>query len=299
MANTLNNVNVAQIADRSLEYLGLNFFPLKALSTDFSEDIKSEGESVSTRIPAAITAKDLSAGYSADDVSNTGVTVTLNRFRGPVFAFTDLEASKAGDVNWLKDNFIEPAMEGLMNDIFQYIYGLVTAASFPNSTVITAVNMDADELADLGTELSTLKVPKSNRSAILPPGHVGGLIKDSIIEDASAFGDTNAIKEGTIMKARGFQIHEFASIPNNSENLLGFVCHKSAFAFAARAVADPTNIDGNAPLGVENRVDPVTGLPIQFRAWYEPKDGKYYFSMGTLYGATKAQANALHRIKSA
>jgi len=299
MANTLNNVNVAQIADRSIQYLGLNFFPLSALSTDFSDDIKSEGESVSTRIPAAIAAKDLSSGYAADDVSNTGVTVTLNRFRGPVFAFTDLEASKAGDVNWLKDNFIEPAMEGMMNDIFQYIFGLVTAASYPNSSIITAANMDADELADLGTELSTLKVPKSNRSAILPPGHYGGLIKDSIIEDASAFGDTDAIKEGTIRKARGFRIHEFASIPNNSESMAGFVCHKSAFAFAARSVADPTTIMGNAPLGVENRVDPVTGLPLQFRAWYEPKDGKYYFSMGTLYGASKAQPNALRRITTA
>lgn len=299
MANTLNNVNVAQIADRSLEYLGLNFYPVTAMVTDFSEEIASEGDSVKTRIPGAVSASDLSGGYTASDVSNTGVTVTLNQFKGPVFAFTDLEASKAGDVMWLRDNFIEPAIEGLMDDIFQYIYGLVLAAAFPNSSIITAANMDADELADLGTNLSTLKVPKANRSAILPPGHYGGLVKDSIIEDMSAFGDNEAILNAEVRRARGFRIHEFASVPDNSENMAGFVCHRSALAFAARSVADPTQIMGNAPLGVENRVDPVTGIPLQFRAWYEPKDGQYYFSMGTLYGASVGQANALERITTA
>lgn len=299
MANTLNNVNVAQIAQRTIDYLGYTFFPVTAMSTDFSDEIKSEGESVKTRISGAATAIDLSSGYTPSDVSNTAVNVTLGNFWGVVFAFTDEEASKAGDVMWLRENFIEPATEALLDKILQTMFALVLNANYSNKSVITAANFDADDLADLSGALSTLKVPKSNRSVIIPPTYCAALMKDSVVEDMSAFGNNDAIVNAEVRRVRGFRVHEYANIPNNSENLAGFVCHRSAMAFAARAVANPTEIDGNAPLGVSNVTDPVTGLPIQVRAWYDPDSGKYKFSLGTLWGVAKAQGNAIKRILTA
>lgn len=299
MPNALVNVNVAQIADRTMDHLGLSMFPVTAMGTDFSDEIKNEGESVKTRLPGSVTVSNLANGYTPSDVSNTGVTVTLDQFWGPVFAFTDLEASKAGNVMWLRDNFIEPAVEALLDKIMQTFFELVVSANYSNSKVITDANFDSDELATLGGDMTTLKVPKSNRALIVPPSYYTGLVKDSVIEDMSAFGDNEAIKNGEVRKARGFRIYEYGSIPNNGQNLAGFVCHRSAMAFAARAVVDPTKIDGNAPIGVENRVDPVTGLPIQFRVWYDGNAGKFKFSMGTLWGVAKGQGNGLKRILSA
>lgn len=216
-----------------------------------------------------------------------------------MFAFTDLEMSKAGDVNWLRNQFMEPAIEGLLDKIFTTVFALVTNANYSNNSVITAANFDADDMADLGAALSTLKVPKTRRAAILNPDYCASLAKDSVVEDASAFGDNMAIREGRVPRVRGFNTYEFTNIPNNSENLEGFVAHPSAIALAARTVVDPTEIDGNAPLAVENRVDPASGLPLQFRTWYDPDNGKLKISMGTLWGVSKGQGNSLRRILSA
>ena len=50
---------------------------------------------------------------------------------------------------------------------------------------------------------------------------------------------------------------------------------------------------------VENVEDPVTELPLQFRAWYDANNGVYKFSVGVLYGVAAGNTTALKRITSA
>ena len=301
MANTLGGINLAAIADESLEYLGYHFFPLNAVATDFSTDIATKGESVTTRIASGLTAQDLSSGYSsaAQDVTSTAVTVTLSNFFGVPYGFTDLEISKAGDSTWLRNQFIEPALEGLKDKIMQTIFALCTTAAYTNETVSTAANFDSDDLADIAGALTALKVPMRNRSMIVDPTYYTALMKDAVVEDASAFGDNQAIKEGVVQRVRGVNVFQYANIPNLSESFEGMVLHPSAIAFAARTIADPTELNADAPVQVEDRVCPVTGLPLQFRAWYDANAGKFYLSVATLWGCIKGQANSMHRIVSA
>lgn len=298
-SNTLGGVNLAQIANESIEFLKHTFFPLTAVSTDFSDEIKSKGESVTTRIISGYTAQDLSSGYAsaAQASTSTPVTVTLDQFKGTPIGFDDLEVSKAGDVNWLRDNFIAPAMDSLLDDVMQTVFGVCLTADFPNETNSTPANFDSDDLADIGGALTKLKVPMRNRSAILHPDFYTNVSKDALVEDLSAFGDNNAIKEGTLTRVRGFNTFQYANIPAlGAENFRGMCLHPSAIALAARTLADPTDANINAPVLVENRVDPVTGLPLQFRAWYDANAGETYFCVSTLYGVVKAQANCMHRL---
>lgn len=299
MANTLGGVNVAQIAEETLTYLSYSFYPLTAMATDFSEDIKEKGESVTTRIVSSVAPSDLSNGYTPSDVTSTAVKVDLNNFFGPVIEFKDLEATKAGDPDWLKNQFMEPSVEGLLDKVFQTVFAVVTNTNFPSNSVIAASNFDADDLADLGGELTKSKAPRKRRAAVLGVDWHTGVVKDSVVEDKSAFGDNQAIKEGVVSRVRGFNVYEYANIPNNGENLAGFVLHPSAIAFAARAVVDPTETESSAPVQVENVVDPVTGVPLQFRHWYNPDAGAHRFSIGVLWGVKEGNANALRRIKSA
>ena len=300
MANTLGGINLAAIAEQSLDYLSYEFFPITAVATDFSGDIATKGESVTTRIVSGLTAQDLSSGYAsaAQDVTSTAVTVTLNNFYGVPYGFNDLEVSKAGDANWLRDNFVAPAMEGLKDKIMQTIFTLCTTANYSNETISTAANFDSDDLADIAGALTKLKVPASKRSAILDPDYYTALIKDAVVEDASAFGDNQAIKEGVVQRVRGVNVFQYASVPGLSENFTGMVLHPSAIALAARTVADPTDLNADAPVLVENREDPVTSLPLQFRAWYDANAGKTYFCVASLWGVAKGQANSMHRIVS-
>merc|ERR1711916_389014 len=106
------------------------------------------------------------------------------------------------------------------------------------------------------------------------------LQKDAAIQDASSYGSPDAIREHSAGLVHGFGVIEYTAIPTNSENLAGFVCHPSALLIAARQVADPNN-----PLvKTLNTVEPVTGLPLQFRYWYDRNNGKYMVSIGLLYG---------------
>jgi|DEB0MinimDraft_6_1074348.scaffolds.fasta_scaffold00718_14 hypothetical protein len=299
MANTLNNFNLAAIAKDSIDYFGSSFFPVRAFAQNFSDEIAEKGDSVKTRIPSAIAAKDLSGGFAADDVTNNGVTVTLNKFKGTVFKLTDSEISKAGNAHWLKDQFMQPAMEATVGAFMGDAFALILAASYTNATVKTAVDFNADALADVGVSLSTRKVPKANRHLIAPPSYVGTLMKDLSVVDKGASGDTDPIKENRLLRLRGFDIHEYEGIPNNGESLGAIAQHPSAMGFAARPVTDPNTVMQGSGAQVVNIVEPKTGLPYQFRMWYERKDGAFYISVGFLYGMAVGQANALQRITTA
>ena len=87
---------------------------------------------------------------------------------------------------------------------------------------------------------------------------------------------------------------EYSDIPDNSENLEGFVCGKEALIIAARQPALPENWAG----AVESVQDPDTGITIQLRNWYEAKDGAQFLTATLMYGVA-AGTDSLKRILSA
>ena len=62
MANTIAGVNLAKIADMSIAGLTDLFAPLNALTTDFSTDIASSGDSITTRTATAAAAVTCASG---------------------------------------------------------------------------------------------------------------------------------------------------------------------------------------------------------------------------------------------
>lgn len=297
MANTLSGINLAQIANDTLDYLSYEFHPLRAFVRDFSTDIAQKGTSVTTRVPSSTTTQDLSDGYDVTDMTSTAKTITLDKFKGHVMGFTDLEVSKAGNVDWLQSVFIAPALESVLNVVMDDLLALVVAATYnsPAAEVITAANFDVDEVADLAADLSTVKVPKSERALLLPPTYYASIQKDTIVQDASSYGSADAVRDHAVRRIHGFNAFEYSDIPTNSENLAAIALHPSALLLAARQPATPAD----PGLQVENVTDPTTGLPLQFRAWYDPDLGSYKVSIGTLYGVAAGNTTALKRITSA
>lgn len=295
MSNTLNGINLAQIAQGTLDYLSYEFHPLRAFTRDFSDDIAAKGESVTTRVPSSATVQDLSSGYTASDVTSTAKTITLNKFYGFVYGFTDAEVSKAGNLDWLQGIFMAPALEATLNKVMDDLLALVVNATFSANEVITAANFDVDQIADLAADLSTSKVPKSERALLLPPTYYASIQKDAIVQDASSYAGSDAVREHSARRVHGFNLYEYSDIPTNSENLAAIALHPSALLLAARQPATPSD----PGLQVENVTDPSTGLPLQFRSWYDPDAGVYKVSMGVLYGVAAGNAAALKRIKSA
>lgn len=293
--NQLNGINLAQIAESTLDYMSYEFAPLNAITRDYSEDIAQQGESVTTRVPASVNAVDLSSGYTAQNSVTTAKPITLDSFFGYVYGFSDAEVSKAGNFDWLKNIFMAPALEAVQNKLMDSLGALITTSTFTNTPITQAASgFDADHVADLSASLSNQKAPRSERSLVLGSSYVAALHKDTAIVDASQYGDDRGIKNHAAMRVHGFDIYEYNDILANGTSYVGgYALHPSALIMAARQPATPSD----PGLDVVNTLTP-NGMPIQFRSWYDPDGGLYKVSLGVLFGVAVGNTNALTIVKT-
>lgn len=293
MANTLNGINLSQIAAYTLETLSAEMPVVSAFTTDFSSDVADVGESVSTRVASAVSAGDATSGYSATDVTSTAKTITLNKHKHFTAKFTDLEIAKGG-LDLLERTFVRPAVHSVVNAMMDDLLALVVNATYSNKSTVTAANFGADDVAGLAGDLTTLNVPRSGRAMVIKPAYYAALAKDNAIQASYAFGNPGAIQDNNIPRVHGFDVLEYSDIPANSENLEGFVCGKEALIIAGRQPALPENWAGST----ESVQDPDTGITLQLRNWYEGKDGAQYITATLIYGVA-AGTDSLKRIVSA
>ena len=293
MANTLGGVNLAQIAQQTLETLSAEMPVVSAFTTDFSSDVADVGESVSTRVASAVSAGDATSGYSATDVTSTAKTITLNKHKHFTAKFTDLEIAKGG-LDLLERTFVRPAVHSVVNAMMDDLLALVVNATYSNKSTVTAANFGADDVAGLAGDLTTLNVPRNGRAMVIKPAYYAALAKDNAIQASYAFGNPGAIQDNNIPRVHGFDVLEYSDIPANSENLDGVVCGKEALIIAGRQPALPENWAGST----ESVQDPDTGITLQLRNWYEGKDGAQYITATLIYGVA-AGTDSLKRIVSA
>lgn len=291
-ANTIGGVNLAQIAQRSLDALVTEAIPLSAVTTDFSEEIKNEGDSVTTRVPTQPVTKSASAARSSDNSTLTAKTITLNQFRMFDIGFNDLEITKSHVK--LRDLFIQPGVVALIEDCMAQIFALVTNANFAQNVVLGSAAYDADACANLAQLLTTAKVPKFARAAVVKPTYYQTLVSDNAIQQVFSSGSDGAIRDNRTGRVHKIDQYEYnGTIPDNGENLAGFVAGPQAIIMAARQPATPEQWYGL----VENVVEPVSGLPIQFRYHYDGTEHRLQAFI--LYGVAVGVAGNLYRIKSA
>lgn len=295
MSNSLSGVNLAKIAQASLEPLLTELVPLTAFMTDFSNEIESEGETITTRYPSTNpTAKAMlsAADRVPTDVGTTPKTVTLNRVRGFDYGFNDLEMTLSSVK--LRELFIQPGVTAVAEEMISYVLALATVSAFPDEIVLSSSEYDSDALSDIATELTTDKIPRVGRTALINPAYYGNLTKDADVKRVDAFGNDSAVKEHSVPRVAGINQLEYnGTIPTNSQNLVGIVGGKQGLLIAARQIVTPQGWYGQ----VVNVTEPVTKLPLQFRYFY---DGvQHRLQMIVLYGASVGHAGYLKRIVSA
>tara|TARA_Y100000310_G_scaffold165459_1_gene165193 strand:- start:1163 stop:2044 length:882 start_codon:yes stop_codon:yes gene_type:complete len=293
MANTLGGINLAQIAQQTLETLSAEMPIVSAFTTDFSSDVADVGESVSTRVATAVSAGDATSGYSATDVTSTAKSITLNKHKHFTAAFTDLEIAKGG-MDMLERTFVRPAVHAVVNQMMDDLLALVLTATYSNEVTVVAGSFGADDVADLAGDLTTLNVPKANRALVIKPAYYANLAQDNAIQASYAYGGPGSIRDNAVPKVHGFNVYEYSDIPANSESLEGFACGPEALIIAGRQPALPENWAG----AVESVQDPGTGVTLQLRNWYEGKDGAQYITATLIYGVA-AGTDSMKRIVSA
>jgi hypothetical protein len=292
MPNTFNGVKIGRISQLTLDVLQAELLPLKAFVTDFSDEIKVKGETVTTRFVNAPTVQDFDTSKDAADQSTVSRTITLDKHRGVSMLFTDKELMFS-DVK-LVELYIKPAISAMVEDIVSLTLANLTFANFPAETVVAASAFDADGVADLSEAMTTAKVGRDGRSLIIKPTYFSSLVKDNAIQAAFAYGSADAVREHRIPRLHGFDVFDYnGTIPDNSETLVGVALRKQALCIAARAMQLPP--EGTYFGQIQNLVEEVSGLPIQMRLFYDHDEG-LKLRLATIFGSKEGVTGNAHRI---
>jgi len=305
MANAWNGMTADNIAQEGISTLEKMLVPLAGFSTDLSTAIQDQGTTVSTRIvPAATAATDLvdaeSGSYASvtDDQSTTAVQVTLDPHPVTGFHLTDTQAQEIASGVWSDTarRLVRSHVRGIAEDILDSLFALVTNANFSTAGLTsTAANFDADDVADLRVVCDDAGWPDDEGVMVLNSSMYGALVKDNAIQDFSA-SQSDALRTGTLPNLSGFSVVKAPTLPNNSENLAGFVALPDAMAIAMRGVDTQ---DRSQFLSFQILQDDSVGAVMTYSAIWTPTYRRIEHVFEALYGVLTAQAASLKRIITA
>lgn len=280
MANALNGVFMTRISQLTLDALLTAPLPVTSFWTDFSSDVSTYGNAVTTRYPNTLAAQNFASAKTAIDSNTVARTITLNQYIGVPVQFTDLEMSFS-DVR-LVDMFVKPAITALFENVMATVLAQVTVANFSSNNICLAADFTAANVARISRIQTALKVPLMNRHLIIPPTYAETLKKDSSVQAAYAYGPGNTIRTGAIPEVYGYQVHEWNGTIPTTNNLAAIAFAPQALLLAIRPPVLPRNWYGE----VRNITDPSTGLTIQFRDYYDGTQQRteWCFIYGTQIG---------------
>ena len=263
MPNGLNGVFMTRISQLTLDALLTSPLPVTSFWTDFSPDIATYGNAVTTRYPNALTVQNFASSKNAIDSNTVSRTITLDKYVGVPVQFTDTEMSFS-DVQLLQ-MFVKPAITALFENVMATELALVTVANFSSNNIIASTDFTAANVARISRIQTANKVPLGNRHIICSPTYAETLKKDTSIQAAYAYGPGNTIRTGLIPEVYGYQVHEWNGTIPTTNNLAAIAFAPQALLLAIRPPVLPRNWYGE----VRNITDPNTGLTIQFRDYYD------------------------------
>jgi hypothetical protein len=298
MSNTWGGTDIALIAQAGFEAFKAGLAPLSAYATDFSAEAQAKSSTVTTRVITKMSAGAFSSSYESGDTTTTAKTITLNQHSFRAFHSTDVEASKTNvNVALLQ---AREAGDSVARAVLQYVWGLFLAATYGDTAsdklTVAAANFDADAVADLAKLLDDADVI-GDRSMFVSNAYMAALRTDNAIQNASASGSTETLREGAVGRLLGADVFRTNLLPSDitDENTVGWMSVPSAIAVAARPVVpqDTSALDFEIVSDAGG-----SGLSLGFRSWYNTATGIQWGSFESLYGATAVQTTGLKRIVS-
>ena len=263
MANTLNGVFLTRIAQLSLDALLATKLPVMSFWTDFSQEVVPYGNAVTTRYPNALVTQNFASAKTAIGANTVAKTITLNQYAGVPISFTDTEVAFS-DVK-LMELFVQPAITELFENVMATAQALITVAAYSSNTVLAAANFTVANIAsNIVQTLNTNKVPLAKRAMVIPPTYATTLKKDTALQASYAYGSNKLITTGVLPQVYGIDVWEWNGTIPTTNNLAAYAFAPQSILVAARPPALPRNWYGE----VVNVTDPVTGLTIQIRDYY-------------------------------
>jgi hypothetical protein len=284
------------VSQAALKAFNAAIAPLKAFSTDFSADAVQVGKKILfTWTPAGATVNDYNAqnGYVTEAPTQLPKELSIDKNKYVGFEYTD---DQLATLSMMKlDDIGKQYGAALAEAVIADIWSLITAANYGAAAYdADPADFDSDDVLDIGKVCTDAKWPKAGRNMILNPDCYVALCKDPAVKTASAFGGTEAIRQGVIPALGTFEnIFESTVIPANAENLLGFAVNTEAIGVAFRAIQP----DATAQMVMNYQVfSNESGMTIAFKEWYDTKFKTTRRVLEVNYGKCVGNPDGIKRI---
>ncbi len=293
MSNTINILDDV-VMTTTIDAFTSVLYPINAFSTNFAPEPSQPASTVSVGIVPEMSAIDFAGTYVANgDTTITEVEVSLSEHKLVPVHMSDVDASQSSIAHI--ENVTGQAAKALAKGILVDCMGAIVSASYSNSVVKTAGNFTLDEVATLRGDAATLGMGDV-RSLVIAPDYSANLLTDANISDASAFGGTEAVREGKIARLMGFDIYECDCIPANSQSLEGFIAVPEAMAICVR----PLLTQSSASYLLDEVVtDEKTGVSFSYRKFFDVTTGKLWATFEAIHGKKVCIGDGIKRITSA
>ena len=295
MANSFGGISLTTIGDKALAIVKRKVGPLKAYTTDFSDEFMAPGQSaITTRLWSSKTARTFTSSdtsYTRDDSTSTAVTVTPNI----LYNKADInELAASGSPVRLEDELAMVGAESIVAGAFSAINALVLNATYAQKVTATVANFGFDDIVSARSTIIAGGLGGDGLHTVVSAAGYASLLGSTTVYpqiQADSMGSGNIVAE---FPGLG-KVYEVATVAANAENLYGWTAGRDAFALVARQPRIPKGFHGD----VYTAVDSETGLSIQVRSWFDADNGLDKLWVGSLFGASAGRAASLVRYVTA
>lgn len=242
---------------------------------------------------------------STDYVAATGYTFAANTDVGSRKVKIDKRKYQTMDFSsdtFRRQPYFKPEVhlglkaEQLAVDIWTNILSIITEANYG----VTVFNeepgqFDSDDVATLKGKAEKADWPSVGRALVLSTDHEVALGQDDYIKSALHSGSTQTLREGSVGRLYGFDTYFSPRIPNNSEDLSGFICLPQAALVATSPVMPAPGVRQKL-LRYEIVIDPDTGIAFEYRYGADEWTDRDREVVECNYGFAKGNGSALKRI---
>ncbi len=300
--NSLGSVAGDLVTQRSFTLLKRDYPAIFGMSTDFSGEAASFGQTVKSRLRTvpAVTPYSTETGYATSGVSTVDVDVVINAHNAVQIAFGVNELA-SGNRDFFGEQ-VEGAHSAIGADLYDAILAVITAGNFSVAQLTTICALSGfgrPTLTAMARKLTDRKVAKAGRSILLNTEYYEKLGQDTSIVSLSVHQQAGIITEGELPRVAKFQPYEVQEFPSTG-NLVGFACAPDALAIATRVPDDYTKVMPDVSGGgvVQIVKNPDTGISVMLVRYIDHQMGKATWRIAYMRGAAKGQVASGERLIS-
>ena len=174
---------------------------------NYEGEIRQYGDTVHINTLTDVTVRTYVPGAdlaAPEALSGTDMTLTVDHSVYCNFCLNDVDAAQA------RAEIMDAAMRGaarrLAEDTETYILSVITDGAGITGTLDAGGSL-YEQIIGIKTAMDTRNVPRRGRALVLPPVLEGSLLKDSRFVTAGGTVASDALREGSIGRAAGFDIY--------------------------------------------------------------------------------------------